>query len=275
MFYLTRKVGFEASHRYALPGMTEEENLRLFGESASPYGHGHNYLCWATIRGRVQARTGVVMDIRSLDSLLRRAVGEFDHTFINIEHPAFGDRNPTLENLLLYLWESIAPGLPQGSELWRVRLDEDPLLYAEYMGTGRMVYVTKTFSFSAAHRLHNPLLSARENMELYGKCNNPHGHGHNYELEVTVKGEVDGRTGQTIDPDQMDAAVQDLIIGRFDHRNLNLEVVELSELNPTSENVAKVAWDLLNPRLPGLYRLALWETPKSRFEYYGEAGEER
>jgi 6-pyruvoyltetrahydropterin/6-carboxytetrahydropterin synthase len=133
-----------------------------------------------------------------------------------------------------------------------------------------MVYLTKIFTFSAAHRLHNPGLSTGENRNLYGKCNNPYGHGHNYQLEVTVKGEVDEQTGMSIDLGKLERVVEEQVIERFDHRHLNEEVEEFRDLNPTSENVVRVIWDLLQPRLPCLSRLTLWETPKSRFEYHGE-----
>ncbi|MBI4531302.1 MAG: 6-carboxytetrahydropterin synthase [Candidatus Latescibacteria bacterium] len=269
MLYLTRKVEFEASHRYALPDLSEEENRRLFGKCYGVYGHGHNYVCWATVGGEIDPETGEVMDIKALDTLLKRVVGEFDHTFINLQHPTFHDRNPTLENLSRYLWERIIPELPEGVILSQIRLDEEPTFYAEYTGTGGMVYLTKIFMFSAAHRLHHPDLSDAENETLYGKCNNPHGHGHNYQLEVTVRGEVDEQTGMSLDLGEMERVVEEEVIDRFDHHHLNEEVEEFREVNPTSEHVVKVIWDLLKPRLPGLSRVALWETPKSRFEYHG------
>jgi 6-pyruvoyltetrahydropterin/6-carboxytetrahydropterin synthase len=134
-----------------------------------------------------------------------------------------------------------------------------------------MASLTKTFGFSAAHRLHSPALSDEENRAVFGKCNNPHGHGHNYELEVTVQGEIDPRTGMIMDLGSLMQVVQAEVIERFDHKHLNHDTVEFHLLNPTGENIVKVIWDLLKPKLgASLTRVGLWETPKNFFEYYGE-----
>jgi len=131
-----------------------------------------------------------------------------------------------------------------------------------------MVICTKTFGFSAAHRLHSEALSEEENRAVFGKCNNPHGHGHNYTLEVTIRGEVDPRSGELMNYNLLEAIVQDEVIERFDHKHLNEEVAEFRGLNPTGENIAKVIWDLLRPRLgERLVKVGVWETPKSLFEY--------
>ncbi|MEW6298923.1 MAG: 6-carboxytetrahydropterin synthase [Thermodesulfobacteriota bacterium] len=134
-----------------------------------------------------------------------------------------------------------------------------------------MVVCTKTFGFSAAHRLHSEALSEEENRAVFGKCNNPHGHGHNYTLEVTIQGEVDPHSGELMNYDLLEAIVQDEVIERFDHKHLNEEVAEFCGLNPTGENIAKVIWDLLRPRLgERLVKVGVWETPKSLFEYAGD-----
>src|SRR5688572_28932373 len=103
--------------------------------------------------------------------------------------------------------------------------------------------------FNAAHRLHNPALSAEENASLFGKCNSPNYHGHNYELTVCVKGEVDAKTGYVIDTKQISKLVREEVIERFDHRNLNLDTKEFKNLNPTAENIAIVIYDLLRPKI--------------------------
>lgn len=134
-----------------------------------------------------------------------------------------------------------------------------------------MVICTKTFGFSAAHRLHSEALSEEENRAVFGKCNNPHGHGHNYTLEVTIQGEVDPRSGELMNARLLEAVVHQEVIERFDHKHLNEEVAEFRGLNPTGENIAKVVWDLLRPRLgERLVKVGVWETPKSLFEYTGD-----
>lgn len=136
--------------------------------------------------------------------------------------------------------------------------------------------LTRVYTFSAAHRLHNPGLNDAENRALFGKCNNVHGHGHDYRLEVTVTGAVDALSGMIVDLGVLDRVVTERIIERWDHRHLNLDVAEFAHLNPTSENVVRIAWDMLAPAVAPvrLSRLVLWETPKSSFEYRGPSDED-
>jgi len=276
MHYLTRLVEFEASHRYWNPAFSEEENRRTFGKCVSPYGHGHNYVLRVTLGGQVDPRTGMVTNIKELDRILKEVSGEFDHKFINLDHPAFRDRIPTTENLASYMRDRIEDTLRAENEpynLSRLTLYEEPTLWADvFPGEGRtMASLTKTFGFSAAHRLHSAALSDQENRAVFGKCNNLHGHGHNYELEVTVQGDIDPRTGMIMDLGILMQTVQAEVIARFDHTHLNKDTAEFRTLNPTGENIVKVIWDLLKPKLGDrLSRVGLWETPKNFFEYYGE-----
>jgi len=132
------------------------------------------------------------------------------------------------------------------------------------------VTVTRRVHFNAAHRLHNPSLSEEENRRIFGLCNNPNYHGHNYELEVSVEGEIDPVTGYVADLGRVKEIVEELVLRRLDHRNLNLDVPEFRDLNPTTENLVVVIWGLLDGRLPGrLKRLVLWETPRNYVEYAG------
>lgn len=133
------------------------------------------------------------------------------------------------------------------------------------------VRVTRRVHFCAAHRLHNPALGEEENERVYGLCNSPNWHGHNYELDVTVEGEIDPTTGYVLDlkllRDTAEAVVRDL-----DHRNLNLDVPWLEGVLPSSENLVVAIWQRLAPRIPAgrLVRLVLWETPRNSAEYTGE-----
>jgi 6-pyruvoyltetrahydropterin/6-carboxytetrahydropterin synthase len=134
-----------------------------------------------------------------------------------------------------------------------------------------IVTVTRRMTFNAAHRVHNPELSDAENLALFGKCNNPNWHGHNYVLEVSVEGEIDPRTGYVIDLGDVKRAVQELVIDRVDHRNLNLEVDFMRGVNPTTENLVVAIWRVLEPRLRPrrLSRLRLRETENHWVEYAG------
>lgn len=133
------------------------------------------------------------------------------------------------------------------------------------------VTVTRRLTFDAAHRVHSPELSDEENRALFGKCNNPHGHGHTYVLEVSVTGPVDARTGYVMDLGALKRAVEEHVVGPMDHRNLNADVAFLRGINPTSENVIVACWRELEPRVrPGrLTRLRLWETPNNYVDYEG------
>lgn len=134
------------------------------------------------------------------------------------------------------------------------------------------VVVTRRTHFNAAHRLHNPQWSDEENLRVFGPCANPNFHGHNYDLDVSVIGEPDPSTGYVLDIKTLKDVVEARVLSRFDHRNLNLDVPEFRELNPTAENIVLVCWRLLEPAIPRgrLYRLVLWETERNLAEYSGE-----
>jgi 6-pyruvoyltetrahydropterin/6-carboxytetrahydropterin synthase len=134
------------------------------------------------------------------------------------------------------------------------------------------VRVTRRVHFSAAHRLSNPKLSDVENEKLYGLCSNVNWHGHNYELDVTVEGEIDRETGYVLDLKRLREITEAMVIDDLDHRNLNLDVSWLDGLIPSTENLVVAIWNRLSPEIPEgrLVRLVLWETPRNSVEYTGE-----
>jgi 6-pyruvoyltetrahydropterin/6-carboxytetrahydropterin synthase len=136
-----------------------------------------------------------------------------------------------------------------------------------------MVYLTRKIEFSASHLYHNPAMSPEENRRVFGKCNNPHGHGHNYVLEVTVAGEPDAKTGMIMDLQELKGILQREVIERMDHRFLNYEVAELKGRIPTTEIVAMTIWNLLEPKIgpARLHRVRLYETPDLFVDCFGEA----
>lgn len=135
-----------------------------------------------------------------------------------------------------------------------------------------VVTVTRSLRFNAAHRVHNPALSDDENTRLFGKCNNPNWHGHNYRLEVSVRGPIDQRTGYVIDLGHLREIVEREVIERTDHRNFNIDVDYTRGIIPTTENVVVAMWRVLAPVVaPGqLVRLRLWETENNYADYEGE-----
>jgi 6-pyruvoyltetrahydropterin/6-carboxytetrahydropterin synthase len=134
------------------------------------------------------------------------------------------------------------------------------------------VTVTRRLQFNAGHRVHNPALSAEENAAVFGKCNNPNGHGHNYILDVSVRGPIDPRTGYVIDLGVLKKLAWDNVIAKVDHHNFNLDVDFMRGVIPTSENIVVAFWKELAPLVaPGrLVRLVLWETDNNYVEYSGE-----
>jgi 6-pyruvoyltetrahydropterin/6-carboxytetrahydropterin synthase len=136
-----------------------------------------------------------------------------------------------------------------------------------------MVYLTRKAEFSAAHYYHNPAFTPEENARIFGKCNNPNGHGHNYTLEVTVKGAVDPKSGFVVDLKQLKDVMSREVLDALDHRFLNKEVPEFFTKIPTTENLAIAIWRRLAPKLNAaqLHRVRVYETPELCVDFYGEA----
>ncbi len=134
-----------------------------------------------------------------------------------------------------------------------------------------MVYLTRKEHFCASHRLFNPEFSDELNLQTYGKCSYPNGHGHNYEIEVTVSGEPDPRTGMILDLKKLSDIIEEEILRKVDHRHLNVDVDFLKNIIPTAENLAIAFWKKLSPRIaPGiLHSLRVYETPNNFAEYRG------
>ena len=136
--------------------------------------------------------------------------------------------------------------------------------------------ITRRYRFCAAHRLHTDQLSAEENWATFGKCNNPNGHGHNYVVFVSVKGDIDPVTHQVLDGSRLDAVVERIVVQRFDHQDLNLDP-EFATQTTTGENLVLLIWDLLVDKLPAgrLVKVGVIETRDNYFEYSGSVESKR
>ncbi len=136
-----------------------------------------------------------------------------------------------------------------------------------------MIYLTRKCEFSASHYYHNPKWTDEENRRVFGKCANLNGHGHNYTLEVTVKGEVDPTTGFVIDLKELKDILNREVVDAMDHRHLNKEVPEFATRIPTTENIAIAIWQRLEKglRVAKLHRVRLYEMPDLFVDFYGEA----
>jgi 6-pyruvoyltetrahydropterin/6-carboxytetrahydropterin synthase len=134
------------------------------------------------------------------------------------------------------------------------------------------VYLTRRYEFPASHRLYNPAWSDAENARVFRQCNNPNGHGHNYDLEVTVSGTPDARLGMVVDIYELDQIVKQHLLDRVDHKNLNVDVDFMQGVIPTAENIVQAFWQELSPHIPSpakLARLRLVETRNNAAEYWG------
>jgi 6-pyruvoyltetrahydropterin/6-carboxytetrahydropterin synthase len=136
----------------------------------------------------------------------------------------------------------------------------------------KKVTVSRRAHFNAAHRLHNPAWTDEKNREVFGKCNRPNYHGHNYDLVVKVGGHIDLESGFVVDMKWLADLIDEVIVERFDHQNLNLDTVEFRNLNPTAENIAVVVWDLLRPHISmdKTLKVEIYETERNFVEYGGE-----
>jgi 6-pyruvoyltetrahydropterin/6-carboxytetrahydropterin synthase len=271
------RFAFEASHFYRLPHLSDEENAHLFGKASRH--HGHNYQ--VEVAYRLTPQTPLAALETLAHATRQRIDAQFDHRCINLEHPAFQAQLPTTENLAVYLWRDLREGL--NAPIEEVSVHESETLASAYAGeqatdsegvSRPVVTMTRLYTFSAAHRLYNPQLSDEENRAIYGKCANPYGHGHDYRLEITVRGVPDPITGMVMNLTELDTLVQAEVLRHLDHKHLNEETPPFDHIPPTSENLVAFIVEQLTPHLQGnarLYRVRLWETPRSYFEWQVES----
>jgi len=272
---ITRRARFSASHRYWLPELGAEENQRCFGPCSLAPGHGHNYELIVAMGGGLDA-DGMVLNLSEVKHAIREQVtAPLDFRCLNEAWPEFDVARPegmlpTTEALALAIWRRLAPQLP----LMGLRLHETDQLWADVLGDSMEAFLTIRTHFAAAHRLARPELSAEENDAIYGKCARPHGHGHNYLLDVTVRGTIDSRTGMVCDLAALQALVDELVVEPFDHTFLNKDVAHFASTVPTAENIALHIADLLSAPVAGLgaalHKVRLQESPNNAAEVFAE-----
>lgn len=270
---VNRRAQFSASHRYWLPELSETENLEKFGLCSKFPGHGHNYVLFISLVGELD-EYGMVLNLSDVKHVIKQEVtGQLDFSYLNDVWAEFGQTLPTTENIARVIWQRLSPHLP----LVRVQLFEHPQLWADYMGNGMEAYFSVSTHFSAAHRLAHPDLSLAENTDIYGKCARVNGHGHNYHLEVTVKGEIDPRTGMIIDLGALNQVITDYIVEPFDHTFLNKDIPFFSKVVPTAENIALYISNTLRSPIQELgaklYKVKLIESPNNSCEIYAADSE--
>ncbi len=249
---------FSAARQTMSPHLSEEENRRLFGEAASI--HGHNYRVRLTFRAERGPGESPLVRFDKIDNCIQSLRSELDHRYLNKEVAGLKDRPITTESLAGYIYERVNALVP----LHRVRLHERDDFFAEIWNDER-VFLGMRMPFSAAHRLQTASLSDSENAELYGRCNNPLGHGHGYLTETTIGGEYEMRSGTLYHFSALKQAIEESLLPWQD-RHLDLDVDDFREMPSTGENIVRALWPKIDNRLNHqLVRLRLWETANNRF----------
>jgi 6-pyruvoyltetrahydropterin/6-carboxytetrahydropterin synthase len=265
MFRLTREV------RFAINALDDEPLDRppsnAYGGYPSLSGLGHYFSLAVTVGGDLNPTSNYLLNIKDIDQKVRKQAIPFLDDIVRHHPQRFG--SGMLLDLFARLQSAWSP-----ARLEKLGLTLSPFLSISILATERpMTRLSQQFEFAASHRLHNPLLSAEQNRNTFGKCNNPHGHGHNYQLQVTLAG-TPAPSGLLIDIPAFEQIVAQMVINRFDHKNLNVELPEFADLIPSVENIARVIYRLLQPKLQTnhsrLASVTVWETPKTWCEYSDE-----
>jgi 6-pyruvoyltetrahydropterin/6-carboxytetrahydropterin synthase len=261
MFRLTREVRFAVNLSTRPEEQFGHKPTNSFAGYPSLNGLGLFLAIRVTLRGDLDPSSQYLMNIKEVDDFVR---DDLPQAIRMIQH---GTRSPAR---LLGLFESVL------CDAWRERLDSVALVLSPFLVLSShsserpMLRLSQRFEFSASHRLHNPALSDDENRRCFGKCNNPHGHGHNYEVQVTLRGEPDAN-GLLVSVPAFERVVAETVIDRFDHKHLNTEIPEFHDLIPSVENIARVIYRLLKPKFEAeratLASVTVWETPKTWCEY--------
>jgi 6-pyruvoyltetrahydropterin/6-carboxytetrahydropterin synthase len=235
-------------------------------------GLGRYYELDVTCRGQADAQTGYFINIKLIDQAVLKHALPCIHRALT---GADGSPDVPIGQLMREMLAALQPALRHSVVC--IELGLTPT-YKIALRSHDMdhVLIRQRYEFSAAHRLHVPGLSDQENRDIFGKCNNPAGHGHNYRLQVVVRLPIDP-DGRTADIEQVDALVNRHAIEQLDHKHLNTDVPQFAGLNPSVENIVKVIWDMLvnqfGPLGPGaaLDELSVWETSKTVCTYRGPA----
>jgi 6-pyruvoyltetrahydropterin/6-carboxytetrahydropterin synthase len=261
MFRLNREVRFGipfSEERTPTPGTN--------GHGGIPplKGAGFFYVLRVTLEGSLMPDTGYLLNIKDIDAIVRRDAVPLTEAWLRRNRFFAGG------SLLIAMFDLLKPAWPTAT-LARLRLSLSPYLSLSIAASEYpMVRLSQKFEFCAAHRLYNSALSDAANQAAFGKCTNPLGHGHNYELQVTLRGKPDAN-GCLLPVPKLEQIVAETVIDRFDHKHLNAEVPEFKDLNPTVENIAMVAYRLLKPKFTAagadLASVTVWETPKTWCDY--------
>lgn len=266
MIRLTREVRFSVDRDWAGRVDPARPVTNSWGGWPSAVGITPYLVLRGVVSGEPDPLTGYLCNIAEIDGLLRREG-------IPRIAAALADSGWRIgpEQMLLALWEPIRAAAPPGAQMESLELWTTPMLrVAMDRRRPQMVTLTQQFEFSAAHRLHCPALSDAENRAIFGKCNNPNGHGHNYVVEVSVRGAPDA-SGVLLPLPRFEALVKQLVIDELDHKHLNVDTQAFAQVNPSVENIAHVIWQMLDGHLApaALANVRVYETPKTWADFSG------
>ena len=262
MIHLTREVRFNL-----VPGGGQRPLTNSWGGWPSATVISPSLVMRCELSGDLEPDSGYLCNIKLIDDAIRDRVIRY-----------CCDQNPTMtaEQIVRFGMHQLANVFPANCQMERLQLCVTPTLeYTIHRKDDPMIQLTQQFEFSASHRLHNPRLTDEENQRVFGKCNNPHGHGHNYVLMVTVEGNPDEEES-LIPLEEFEVSVKREVIDLLDHKHLNVEVAAFRDRNPSVENIAMVIWTMLEASLPKLgegkarlARVRVYETPKTWADYFG------
>ncbi len=259
MFRLAREVRFAINEQ-----ATSGKPVNGYGGWPAAMGLDPFFRLQITVSGPLDEQTQCVVDIKQIDAVVRRVGIPLVRKYVRTKPRAAG-------GLMIELFENLKSVWPAKVQLESLVLAiSRSSLYQYAPSEVPMIRLNQKFEFSASHRLYNPALSDQQNRAMFGKCSNPHGHGHNYELQVTLLGSA-AADGELIDMPEFEGVVDETIIDRFDHKNLNVELPEFATVIPSVENIAKAIYFLLKPKMnlrsARLAAVTVWETPKTSCEF--------
>jgi 6-pyruvoyltetrahydropterin/6-carboxytetrahydropterin synthase len=270
MFRLTREVRFAINDEEGDVACGDVAQLVAAGPSnsyaafPSLTGLGRYYTLQITLAApQLDPRSSYLRNIKEIDAVVR------ERAIPRIAQHVRGRASKGFE-LPVALFDVLRDAWPDAS-LEAVRLHLSPFVYIQTSAQEHpMIRLSQRFEFAASHRLHNPALTDEQNRRAFGKCNNPSGHGHNYELQVTLTGKPDAN-GLLVDMPAFERTVASSVIDRLDHKNLNVDVPEFRDVIPSVENIAKVIYGILRTKLESdlaaLASVTVWETSKTWCEY--------
>jgi 6-pyruvoyltetrahydropterin/6-carboxytetrahydropterin synthase len=261
MFRLTREVRFAVN--LEADSAPQSVPTNTYAGYPSLTGLGHFFALDVSFAGQLDPATNFLQNIKMMDALVRQKC-------VPLAQRAIQEKRANPAELLLSMFDAMKNPAPSAA-LDSLKLHLSPFLSLTAVSSELpMTRLSQKFEFSASHRLFNPTFSDEQNLKTFGKCSNPHGHGHNYELQVTLRGRPNEK-GLLVDIPAFEKIVADTVVTKFDHKNLNDEVPEFKNSIPTVENIAATIYRMLKPKLQldgaSLASVTVWETAKTWCEY--------